>query len=318
MSTRAKRVFLASQGVSMADSVTVSAHAKINLFLRVLSRESTGFHGIETLLCLVDLADELTVQRISQGGEVELDVEGGDTGPAEDNLAVRAARQMLEATGARFGVRIHLKKNIPIRAGLGGGSSDAAATLHAVNALADGAVPRHELLQLAAKLGSDIPFLASGAPMALAWNRGERMFRVAAPPPGPTLLAVPPVGISTAEAYEALRQFQPDPLPRGSVIFDAEAMASWGGIGRLGGNDFEPVVRAKEPRVLELFERVAGTGPLLVRMSGSGSAIVAIYRSDADLANAVSTIGHRDQTLIQTTTRSSAAPGPVAGKAPNV
>ncbi|MCH7491154.1 MAG: hypothetical protein IID05_10720 [Gemmatimonadetes bacterium] len=95
-------------------------------------------------------------------------------------------------------------------------------------------------------------------------------------------------------------------------------MASWGGIGRLGGNDFEPVVRAKEPRVLELFERVAGTGPLLVRMSGSGSAIVAIYRSDADLANAVSTIGHRDQTLIQTTTRSSAAPGPVAGEAPNV
>ncbi len=300
------------------DTIRIAAHAKINLFLRVLSRESTGFHGIETLLCLIDLADELTVQRIPAGGVVELDVEGGDTGPAEDNLAVRAARQMLQATGARFGVRVNLKKNIPIRAGLGGGSSDAAATLHAVNALADGAVPRHEVLQFAAKLGSDIPFLASGAPMALAWNRGERLFRVATPPPAPTLLAVPPVGISTAEAYQALSRLQGDPLPRGSVILDAGALESWGGIGRLGGNDFEPVVGTKEPRVRELFERVAGTGPLLVRMSGSGSAIVAIYRSDADLANAVSTIGHGDQTLIQTTTRSTTAPRPVAAEAPDV
>jgi len=123
------------------DRVRIAAHAKANLFLRVLARETSGFHSIESLFTLLELADELVVQRIAQG--IELEVQGADTGPTEDNLAYRAAALMLEATGRRFGVRIALTKNIPVQAGLGGGSSDAAAALHAVNALAQHAVPRH-------------------------------------------------------------------------------------------------------------------------------------------------------------------------------
>src|SRR5207244_288909 len=120
---------------------------------------------------------ELTVSRTPAGGGVALTVHGPDLGPADDNLAVRAARAVLDATGHTFGVALELTKRIPVRAGLGGGSSDAAATLHAVNALAGDAVPRPELLHCAARLGADVAFCASGAPAAVAGGRGERLFR---------------------------------------------------------------------------------------------------------------------------------------------
>ena len=136
-----------------ATAVVMPAHAKLNLFLRVLSRDADGFHGIETLFCLVSLADTLRAEK-REGRGVTIEVSGGDAGPAADNLAVRAAVMALEATGNRFGVHLSLDKRIPVGAGLGGGSSDAAAALVLTNHLAGNAVPRHELLQFAARLGS--------------------------------------------------------------------------------------------------------------------------------------------------------------------
>ena len=148
-----------------------SAPAKLNLFLRVLGRETDGYHGVETLFCLVDLADEVRAER-REGAGVTIEVEGAEVGPPEQNLALRAAALVLGATGNRFGVHLGLVKRIPVQAGLGGGSTDAAAALVAVNRLAGNAIPRHELLQLAARLGSDVPFFLSGALLALGWGRG--------------------------------------------------------------------------------------------------------------------------------------------------
>ena len=121
--------------MSASDRVRMVAHAKVNLFLRILARESTGYHQIETAFTLIDLADDLEAVRTAAGGGVTIEVDGADVGPADDNLAVRGARAVLEATGQKFGVALKLTKRIPVRAGLGGGSSDAAAALHAVNAL---------------------------------------------------------------------------------------------------------------------------------------------------------------------------------------
>ncbi|MGH7699468.1 MAG: 4-(cytidine 5'-diphospho)-2-C-methyl-D-erythritol kinase, partial [Gemmatimonadales bacterium] len=135
------------------ERVRVHAHAKVNLLLRILTREPDGYHQIETAFALLELADELVVTRTAGG--VELVVEGPDLGAPEANLAVRAADAVLQATGRRFGVHIELTKRIPVRAGLGGGSSDGAAALHAVNALAGNAVPPDELLHVAARLGAD-------------------------------------------------------------------------------------------------------------------------------------------------------------------
>lgn len=292
----------------MPDRVRIPAHAKINLFLRILSREASGFHGIETAFVLLDLADELVVERIADG--VELEVEGADTGPVESNLAYRAAETLLAAVGGRFGVRIQLTKHIPVRAGLGGGSSDAAATLHAVNALADQAVPRHEMIQLAARLGSDVPFFASGAALALGWNRGERLFRLRPPPPAPVLLAVPDLAVSTPDAYAWYDRATPAPTRRGTVVFDVDAFNTWGDIGRLGGNDFETVVFGEHSRLRDLFERVAETRPTLVRMSGSGSTICAVYKTPGELEDAVMTVGTKGGRLLTTSTRAAPAPAP--------
>ncbi|HEX9580887.1 MAG TPA: 4-(cytidine 5'-diphospho)-2-C-methyl-D-erythritol kinase [Gemmatimonadales bacterium] len=294
----------------MTDRVRIQAHAKVNLLLRVLAKEVSGFHAIETLFSLLELADELVVERTASG--INLRVEGADTGPAEENLVWGAARLVLDATGNRFGVRAHLTKRIPVKAGLGGGSSDGAAALMAVNRLAGDAVPRNEILQLAARLGSDVPFFASGAPLALAWGRGERLFRIAPPKPAPVLLAVPTVGFSTKTTYHQLDDSRSADYQRGAVVLDPEVFTTWGGIGRLAGNDFESVVFATTPALKTLFERMAATRPLVVRMTGSGSALLAVYRSEGDRDAAAMEVGERDCRLIRTVTRARGPEGPAA------
>ena len=283
----------------MPDVVRAAAHAKLNLFLRVLAREADGFHGLETLFCRISLADELAIERTTSGVALETDV---DLGPAERNLAVRAAEQVLNATGRRFGVRIALTKRIPVGAGLGGGSSDAAATLLAVNALAGNAVPRHELLQLAARLGSDVPFLVSGAALALAWAHGDRMIRLAPLPAAPILLLTPPHPVSTAAAYGWLDAARQGPFRRGALALDRDALSSWGDIGRMAGNDFESAVFEHHPEVREAFGALAGTHPLVCRMTGSGSTLFAVYRSPRDRDDAQMMLGRRHGTVLQAET----------------
>jgi len=290
------------------ERVRVAAHAKVNLLLRVLARETSGFHQLETVFALLELADELVVERTARG--VAIEVVGANLGDPEDNLAVRAARAVLEATGQQFGVAITLTKRIPVRAGLGGGSSDAAAALHAVNALAGNAVPRAEVLQLATRLGSDVAFFASGAPAAVAWGRGERLFQLPPLPAAPALVAVPPVGIATPDAYRWWDEVHGTPEPRGAVVLDAPAFAGWGSIGRLGGNDFELPVFGRHPALRTLFERVAATHPYWVRLCGSGSAVAAVYASERLRDDAAMQLGTQHQQLIKTMTRALAAAGP--------
>lgn len=293
---------------TLGDALRVAAHAKVNLFLRILARETSGFHQIETAFALLELADELVVRSTNAG--VTLAVEGPDLGPTDENLAVRAARTVLDATGNRFGVAMTLTKRIPVRAGLGGGSSDAAAALHAVNVLAGNAVPRHELLHFATRLGADVAFFTSGAPLAIAWGRGERQFRMAAPPALPALLAVPPVQVATPDAYTWWDEQNASPASRGPVTLDAEALSTWGSIGRLGGNDFEAIVFGRHAELRALYERVAETGPVWVRLCGSGSAVAAVYKKESERDDAVQRLGEKQQRIIKTATRATGAPAP--------
>lgn len=291
------------------DQLRVSAHAKVNLFLRILAREHSGFHQIETAFLLLDLADQIEVRRIARG--VELEVDGPDLGPVEENLAVRAAKAVLEATGAKYGVKVALTKKIPTRAGLGGGSSDAAATLHAVNALAANAVPRHELNHLAAKLGSDVAFFAAGLPAALGWGRGERLLALAPPPAAPALIALPRgIDVSTPEAYRWWDQSGLHDGGRGPVVLEPDSLSTWGSVGRLGANDFELPVFGKHPEIRALFERMAETRPYWVRMSGSGSAVAAVYRTERDRDDAIARLGTKDQATLRTVTRALPPAGP--------
>ncbi len=278
-------------------AVVLPAMAKVNLFLRVLAREESGYHGIETLLCLVSLADTVRAER-REGQGVTIEVTGDDVGPPEQNLAVRAAAAVLEAVGHRFAIHLTLTKRIPVRAGLGGGSSDAAAALHAANQLAGNAVPRHELLQLAARIGSDVPFFCTGAPLALAWNRGERMLRLSPLPAAPALLLTPAVPIATGEAYGLVDASRQSAGRRGAVALDADVLSHWGDVARMAGNDFESPVFSRYPEVRTAFEALVGSRPLLCRMSGSGSTLFAVYRSVRDRDDAAMMLGRKHGVVI--------------------
>ena len=283
----------------MSDSpVSVAACAKLNLFLRVLAREASGYHCIETLFCLIDLSDDLTAVRSDTPG-VTIDVSGAETGPPEDNLAVRAAEMVLTSTGNRFGVSLKLTKRIPVQAGLGGGSSNAAAALRAVNELAGHAVPTHELLQFAARLGSDVPFFLSGARLALGWGHGERLLRLPPLEPRAGLLVVPDTTVATAEAYRWIDDAGPTRgLQRGSVAMTPDTLASWSDIARLAGNDFEAPVFGHHEHIRAGFEALVSTSPLMCRLSGSGSALFAVYRNPADRDTAQEMLGPKHGRLI--------------------
>jgi 4-diphosphocytidyl-2-C-methyl-D-erythritol kinase len=284
----------------VSDPTTLAAPAKLNLFLRVLAREADGHHSLETLFCRIALADTLRAERVERQG-VRLQVSGADTGPAETNLAVRAAELALEALRHPFGTELTLEKKIPVGAGLGGGSADAAAALLAVNALAGDAIPRAELLHLAARLGADVPFCLSGAPLALAWGRGDRMLALPALPPAPILLLTPPVPVSTAEAYGWLAASR-GAGRRGALVLDPGSLTSWSDVARMAGNDFESVVFGRVPAIREAFEALARTGPLLCRMTGSGSTLFAVYRNERDRDDARMSLAKKHGTATSTGT----------------
>lgn len=293
-------------------AVSLPALAKVNLFLRVLSRDVDGYHSLETLLCLISLADTLRAER-RNGHGVSIEVTGAELGTPDQNLAVQAAARVLEATGNHFAIHLTLTKRIPVRAGLGGGSSDAAAALLAANRLAGDAVPRHELLQFAAHLGSDVPFFASGAPLALAWSRGERILRLPPLPPSPAVLLTPPSSIATADAYAWVDRARTSGGRRGALALDLDALSRWGDIGRMAGNDLESPVFGRHGEIRAAFEALVTTRPLVCRMSGSGSSLFAVYRTTRDRDDALMMLGRKHGTITPVETVATTAPGPAPG-----
>jgi 4-diphosphocytidyl-2-C-methyl-D-erythritol kinase len=289
----------------MTEAITRSARAKINLFLRVFAPDTGGYHPLETLFARIELADTVTGRRTESSG-LDLEVIGADLGPPEENLVWRAAESVLASLRTRFGVALRLEKHIPVGAGLGGGSADAAATLLLVNELAGNAVPRAELFQMAARLGADVSFCLSEAPLALAWGHGERMMRLPALPPAPILLLSPSVPVSTAEAYRWIDQSRTQPVRRGAVLLDAASLAGWRDVARMAGNDFESVVFAHRPEIRSAFEALARTGPLLCRMTGSGSTLFAVYRSERECEDARLTLGRKHGAAVATRTSAGA------------
>ena len=172
--------------------IRIHAPAKVNLALRVLAREDSGFHQLETLFSALEFGDVLTLQLGGSG--ITLNLDGLHLGPPEENLVYRAAKGFKELARVEEGMEIHLEKRIPIRAGLGGGSSDAAAILRGLHFLFPGRLGEETLLQLAASLGADVPFFLCGSGLALAWGRGDRILSLPALPSASVLLAIPPMG----------------------------------------------------------------------------------------------------------------------------
>jgi 4-diphosphocytidyl-2-C-methyl-D-erythritol kinase len=262
--------------------VKYSAPAKINLFLRILAQEHSGFHQLETLFCRIQFGDQLEIEKRSGG--IRLEVEGLDVGPPKENLVYRAAEGFLTLAGLREGVSILLRKNVPPGAGLGGGSSDAASTLMGLAKLFPDRLGSEELLRIAGELGSDVPFFLSPSPLALAWGRGDRIRPLPPLPAAPVLLALPPLEISTPWAFGRLAQLREAVgKVRQPHFFAPESLASWGAIAELAENDFEEIAFQKHAPLERIRRALEEAGSRMSLLSGSGSSLFGVF-GDAEVA----------------------------------
>ncbi len=272
------------------------ARAKVNLGLSVLARRGDGYHEIDTVMARVALHDSLVL--VLEGGEVRLLLEGGDlpgTLPTgEDNLIVRAARAYLRAANLRAGVTVRLSKRIPVAAGLGGGSSDAAATLRGLARLLPAEV---DLAALASTLGSDVPFFLTDLPAALARGRGERLEPLTVPPLE-LVLAFPGVPVSATDAYAALQSFTPRLKPDALLA----RLAQGGEPGLV--NALQPGVVRAHPVIRQVVRALRSEGLRGALMSGSGSCCLALARNRAAAEDAAARLGsaHPDWTVLATRT----------------
>ncbi|MBW2273900.1 MAG: 4-(cytidine 5'-diphospho)-2-C-methyl-D-erythritol kinase [Deltaproteobacteria bacterium] len=308
---------------SAAGVLSLPAPAKVNLGLRVLGCRADGYHLLESLFVPLDLADHLRVEIEPERGsgppEERLSFRLAGSGGAEpaadvprgpENLAVRAALRFLEAAGnPPVRVALELRKEIPSAAGLGGGSSDAAAVLRALDSLLPGSLPEGRLASLALELGADVPFFLAPSP-ALVTGIGERIEPLPGLPELWLLLANPGVSLSTAEVFRhydvlaatltpveagstmrALSGFRSGPAGLGKALGKTveetveeavgEALESALHAGLLV-NDLEPAARRLCPPIARLCEGLRGLGALDVGMSGSGATVFGVFGSEEE------------------------------------
>jgi 4-diphosphocytidyl-2-C-methyl-D-erythritol kinase len=265
-----------------SDTVAVGAPAKVNLDLRVLGRRPDGYHEIDSLFQAVSLFDRLVITRTDRRDGVDISL----TRPAgvpidESNLIARAFRLMQQEFSLSGGLTVELEKNIPVAAGLGGGSSDGAATILACSVLFDLTLKSRKMAELSARIGSDLPFFFSSG-QAHVTGRGEVVEDLELPTDYWMVLVTPPTAVSTAEAYAALslpltkpaesRTFQGWRVPKDFVKWLSDT-----------GNDFETCPLEVIGRLQQVKNDLAGAGALLTRMSGSGPTVFGIYGNAPDI-----------------------------------
>ena len=261
------------------------ARAKVNLWLNVVGRRADGFHLLDSLVAFTDLADDIEVTPAS---DLSLEVVGPEASALDgdsDNLVLKAARLLAGRAGLAPRAALRLTKRIPVAAGLGGGSADAAATLLALVDLWRVAMPPEELFDLAATLGADVPMCLAGRP-ALATGIGERLARVPALPACAILLVNPGVALPTPAVFRARQGgfSPPRPIDDGwrNLSDFAQELAR-------RGNDLTDAAISLRPEVAAVLDRLRHSdGAAHVAMSGSGATCFALYGSDEEAQRAAS------------------------------
>lgn len=268
--------------------IDARAHAKINWSLDILSTRDDGYHELDMLMQRIELCDELRFQRAKW---LSLTINGRQLPVGGKNLVVRAATALCEFMGKRYGARITLKKRIPVRAGLGGGSADCAAALIALNRLWNLNLPMTRLMEIGAALGADVPFCMAGS-FARVRGVGERMEKLENPPRVPLVLLMPSDGLSTAQVFCEYDRMNLSPLnldmPR---LTDALRAHDYGACKTLSGNALEaPAIRLL-PDVQSCIDRLYENGAQFARMTGSGSCVFGAFQSAEEAAEAVRRMG---------------------------
>ena len=260
----------------------IRAYAKINLGLHVLGKRTDGYHNIETVFRLIDLYDELEIVQADEG--THFTSNNPELKEDNTNLCVRAANLLRDLTGTHTGVEISLKKRIPIGAGLGGGSSDAAAALRGIAKLWSLEISQSELQTISASLGSDVPFFFVGE-TAYATGRGEILEPLTLQIPYTILVVTPKIHVSTSWAYSELKPIA------GQRKLDLKALlrdriSDHAALRSQLVNDFEEPVFRTYPEIRTLKESLLNAGAIHAIMSGSGSSVFALFEDSVRAAKA--------------------------------
>jgi len=265
--------------------IRLRAFAKINLGLRILAERPDGYHEIRTIYQTIALHDRLEIALLEAEEGIRIECDNPAIPSGRQNLVYRACDLWRRARGYRGGVRVLLEKMIPAGSGLGGASSDAAATLEGLERLAGEQLPPRVRFSLAAQLGSDVPLFLLGG-RVLGCGRGEEVYPLPDLPPRKCLVVYPGFPISTAEAYReaGLRLTSPG-KPRSINYVGAWPqfpLMNWGP----AENDFERVVFARWPELARLKRHLIRAGAEIVSLTGSGSAVYSIFESSSPMLRA--------------------------------
>ncbi len=255
----------------MPARIRVRSLAKLNLDLRVLHKRPDGYHELRTIFQTISLADTLEIE--CRRGATQIEIKSNLSIPV--NIIEKAAHLVLETTGRTARVGFVLHKNIPLGAGLGGGSANAAAVLLALPALLAKPLPIEKLMELASELGSDVPFFLLGG-TALGLGRGTELYPLPERPARPALLIVPEIHSSTPEAYRALER-QAEHAETPEILRNFQEVA-WAG-SQAWTNDFEEVVFRQHPLLKLIKRKLLKLGAAPALMSGSGSCVFGMFGS---------------------------------------
>lgn len=265
----------------------ILARGKINLALDVLCRRPDGYHEVSMVMQTVSMGDGILLETANDE-TIVLTTSDPTLGIGPENLGYRAASLLMQKYKIRQGVRIHIEKNIPVAAGLGGGSADAAGVLVGLNRLWELGLQAEELSEIALRLGADVPFCIKGG-TALAEGIGEKLTSLPSLPKSWTVLVKPPFPVSTADVYKGWDKLStpihPDTIGVANLIRNGEFQS----IPKRWGNALEAVTFKLRPEVERLFQDLQGQGYLL-RMSGSGPTLFIWDLRDGDEAHRVAGI----------------------------
>ncbi len=273
---------------------SLRAPAKINWFLSVAGRRSDGYHDIVSPMQCVSLFDVIDFRESDR-----IELESQMDIPPEENLVYRAAVMLREHASHQGGARITLRKEIPSAAGLGGGSSDAAFTFLGLNRLWGLGMKKEELMSLAAALGSDVPFFLNG-PFSLIEGRGEKVSPLPAGSPVVLLLVNPGIAVSTAWAYGAYRPELTKKDVDIKLFCQALAGKDFSSLAQMIFNDLEKPVLGRYPEVAGIKESLTASGAVVSCMSGSGSTVFGVFRSEGQALDAAAGMGGRWCRVVQT------------------
>ncbi len=262
---------------SDSNSITISAPAKINLFLKITGKRPDGFHDIFSWFQALDLCDHIKLSITDK--DISIKTNYPDVPTDESNLAYRAASAVFRSRNIQTGLNIELFKQIPVAAGLGGGSSDAASVIKGLNILLELGMNRTEMAEIGAGIGSDVPFFFSRGQAEVS-GRGEIVKDIEIPTDYRAVLVTPHFPIRAAEAYERLKLDLTEPIDVSNFTCCRKAIELFGVISQVA-NDLERALRESYPVLDRIAVNFANTRAGVVRLSGSGPTVFALFDNDA-------------------------------------